>query len=205
MPFKTIDLTVDPDADNLLIKFKSFIKEHCSQDPLYNNYANLDLTDFICLTAVINNNHIVALSGVQSKPDRWGTNTVRISTRFWMHPDYRINGLSKYDPGQRFYFNSQLMIPYQLNYLKTLGIKFAIITREGNYRRSFTKFIELVNYHNATNFTVLNGIFNVCNHMTLIPESCQQMIAVHAFDNTSFDTELENLNKENKLNLIVNF
>lgn len=203
MPFKIIDLVVDADAELLLIKFKSFIKEYCSQDPLYDNYANLDLNDFICLTAVIEDDNIVALSGVQSKPDRWGPNTVRISTRFWMHPNYRINALSKYNPEQRFYFNSQLMIPYQLTYLKTLGVKFAIITREGNYRRSFTKFIKLVNHHNGTNFTVLDGTFNVCNHMPIVPESCQQMIAVHSFDNTLFNNELTNLHKENKLRLIT--
>jgi hypothetical protein len=202
MPFKVIDLTVDPAAGHLLIKFKSFIKEHCSQDLLYNNYINLDLNDFICVTAVIDNDTIIALSGVQHKPERWGPNTVRMSTRFWMHPKYRINALSKYDPAQRFYFNSQLMIPYQLVYLKTLGIKFAIITREGNYRRSFTKFIELVNYYNNTNFIVLNGMFNVCNHMSIVPESCQQIVAVHAFDNSLFDQELTKLHQENKLILL---
>lgn len=202
MPFKVIDLTVDPAAGHLLIKFKSFIKEHCYQDPLYENYINLDLNDFICVTAVIDNDNIIALSGVQHKPERWGPNTVRMSTRFWMHPKYRINALSKYDPAQRFYFNSQLMIPYQLIYLKTLGIKFAIITREGNYRRSFTKFIELVNYYNNTNFIVLNGMFNVCNHMSIVPESCQQIVAVHTFDNSSFDQELTKLHQENKLILL---
>lgn len=202
MSFEVVDLTISPNAEHLLIKFKSFIKEHCRLDPLYENYENLDLKDFICVTAVIDNNNIVALSGVQHKPERWGENTVRMSTRFWMHPKYRINALSKYDPVQRFYFNSQLMIPYQLNYLKTSGVKFAIITREGNYRRSFTKFIELVNYHNKTNFVVLNGIFNVCNHMLPVPESCQQIVAVHSFDNTLFDNELANLHRENKLSLI---
>lgn len=205
MPFKIVDLTVDLDSDHLVRKFKNFIKENCSQDPLYENYANLDLADFICLTAVIEDDIIVALSGVQSKPDRWGSNTVRMSTRFWMHPKYRINALSKYDPAQRFYFNSQLMIPFQLDYLKALGIRFAIITREGNYRRSFTKFIDLVNHHNGTNFTVLDGIFNVCNHMPSVPESCQQIVAVHSFDNTPFDIELSKLHKENKLSVVSYF
>jgi hypothetical protein len=202
MAFEVVDLNTNPDAQHLLIKFKSFIKEHCYQDPLYENYKNLDLKDFICLTAVIDNNNIVALSGVQYKPERWGQNIVRMSTRFWMHPKYRINALSKYDPTQRFYFNSQLMIPHQLNYLKILGIKFAIITREGNYRRSFNKFIELVNYYNNTNFIVLNGMFNVCNHMSIVPESCQQIVAVHTFDNSSFDQELTKLHQENKLILL---
>jgi hypothetical protein len=204
MLFKIIDLIHDPLAEHLLIKFKSFIKEHCSQDSLYDNYINLDLNDFICLTAVIDNGDIIALSGVQSKPNRWGSNTVRMSTRFWMHPKYRINALSKYDPVQRFYFNSQLMIPYQLDYLKTLNVKFAIITREGNYRRSFIKFVELVNHYNSTNFTVLDGVFNVCDHMPIVPESCQQLVAVHSFDNASFDKELKKLHRENKLNLISN-
>lgn len=202
MTYDVIDLTRDATAEHLLLKFKTFIKENCWQDPLYENYANLDLKDFICLTAVLEQNEIIALSGVQQKPERWGKNTVRMSTRFWMHPKFRISALSKYDPEQRFYFNSQLMIPYQLTFLKQLGVEFAIITREGNYRRSFTKFIELVNYHNRTNFKVLPGIYNVCDHMPIVPESCQQIVAVHSFNNLAFEDELVVLHTSNKLNLL---
>lgn len=203
MPYNVIDLTTNPDAVNLLLTFKDFIKENCLQDPLYENYANLDLKDFICLTAVLEQDEIIALSGVQSKPDRWGVNTVRMSTRFWMHPKFRISALSKYDPEQRFYFNSQLMIPHQLEFLKQLGVNFAIITREGDYRRSFGKFIDLVNYHNKTNFRVLPGIYNVCDHMPVVPESCQQIVAVHSFSSSTFEDELVELHKHNKLNLLA--
>ncbi len=202
MSYTVIDLVTAPNATSYLINFKHFIKEHCQQDPLYENYANLDIADFICLTAVLDQDEIIALSGVQEKPNRWGKNTVRMSTRFWMHPKFRISALSKYDPEQRFYFNSQLMIPHQLEFLKTLGVRFAIITREGNYRRSFGKFIELVNYHNKTNFRVLEGIYNVCDHMPVVPESCQQIVAVHSFDTSVFEDELEELHSANKLNLL---
>ena len=202
MPYNIIDLVTNIDAEIRLEKFKQYIKDHCQMDPLYENYANLDLSDFVCLTAVLDNDNIIALSGVQSKPDRWGVNTVRMSTRFWMHPEHRIGALSKYDPAQRFYFNSQLMIPYQLEYIKSLGVKFAIITREGSYRRSFTKFSELVNFYNKTNFRVLSGIYNVCHHMPVVPESCQQLIAVHSFTSSTFEDELSVLHSNNKLNLL---
>lgn len=201
MSYTVIDLVTDADAASLLANFKQFIKEHCLQDPLYENYAILDIADFICLTAVLDQGEIIALSGVQAKPDRWGNNTVRMSTRFWMHPKFRISALSKYDPAQRFYFNSQLMIPYQLEFLKKSGVNFAIITREGNYRRSFSKFIDLVNYHNKTNFRVLPGIYNVCDHMPVVPESCQQIVAVHSFNSFTFEDELVQLHTANKLNL----
>jgi len=203
MTYTVIDLITTPNAESLVANFKHFIKEHCLQDPLYENYANLDVADFICLTAVLDQGEIIALSGVQEKLDRWGANTVRMSTRFWMHPKFRISALSKYDPEQRFYFNSQLMIPYQLEVLKKLGVKFAIITREGNYRRSFGKFIDLVNYHNKTNFRVLPGIYNVCDHMSVVPESCQQIVAVHSFSSSAFEDELAQLHKQNKLNLLA--
>lgn len=202
MPYTIIDLVTATDSNSYLLNFKQFIKEHCQQDPLYENYANLDIADFICLTAVIDQGEIIALSGVQEKPNRWGKNTVRMSTRFWMHPKFRISTLSKYDPEQRFYFNSQLMIPHQLEFLKNLGVRFAIITREGNYRRSFGKFIELVNYYNKTNFRVLEGIYNVCDHMPVVPESCQQIVAVHSFDTSMFEDELAELHSTNKLNLL---
>lgn len=202
MTYTVIDLVTASNAESLLANFKRFIKEHCLQDPLYENYANLVIEDFICLTAVLDQGEIIALSGVQSKPDRWGKNTVRMSTRFWMHPKFRISALSKYDPEQRFYFNSQLMIPHQLEFLKQLGVDFAIITREGNYRRSFGKFIDLVNYHNKTTFRVLPGIYNVCDHMSVVPESCQQIVAVHSFSSSAFEDELAQLHKQNKLNLL---
>ena len=203
MIHEVVDLVSHANSDYLLQNFKTFVKNNCQEDPLYDNYVNLDLDDFICLTAVLENNEIVALSGVQSKPDRWGNNLVRMSTRFWMHPKYRITTLSKFKPDMRFYFNSQAMIPYQLNFLKTLNLKFAIITREGNYRKSFKKFIELVNHHNNTNFTVIDGLYNVCQHMDIVPESCQQIIAVHSFDNSNFQEELEILQKENKLKTVT--
>jgi hypothetical protein len=202
MSYTVIDLVTATNAETYLANFKHFIKEHCLQDPLYENYANLDIADFICLTAVLDQGEIIALSGVQEKPNRWGKNTVRMSTRFWMHPKFRISALSKYDPEQRLYFNSQIMIPYQLELLKKLGVKFAIITREGNYRRSFSKFIELVNYHNATTFRVLPGIYNVCDHMPVVPESCQQIVAVHCFTDSTFEDELAELHVDNKLNLL---
>jgi hypothetical protein len=202
MSYAVIDLVTAPNVASYLANFKQFIKEHCLQDPLYENYANLDISDFICLTAVLDQGEIIALSGVQKKPNRWGNNTVRMSTRFWMHPKFRISALSKYDPEQRFYFNSQLMIPHQLEFLRKLEVKFAIITREGNYRRSFSKFIELVNYYNKTNFRVLEGIYNVCDHMPVVPESCQQIVAVHSFDNAMFEDELVQLHTGNKLNLL---
>jgi hypothetical protein len=202
MSYTVIDLVTAPNVESLLANFKCFIKEYCLQDTLYENYANLNITDFVCLTAVLDQGKIIALSGVQEKPNRWGKNTVRMSTRFWMHPKFRISALSKYDPEQRFYFNSQLMIPHQLEFLKKLDVDFAIITREGNYRRSFSKFIELVNYHNKTNFRVLPGIYNVCDHMPVVPESCQQIVAVHSFNGCVFEDELVQLHAANKLNLL---
>lgn len=202
MNYTVIDLVNCATSSDLITNFKSYIFKNCQSDLLYENYANLNINDFICLTAVIEGDEIIALSGIQYMPDRWGEHTVRMSTRFWMHPKYRINSLSKFDPDMRFYFNSQLMIPHQLNFLKKIPIKFAIITREGNYRRSFEKFIKLVNHHNNTNFSILDGLYNVCQPMETVPHSCQQIIAVHSLNNTDFQLELVNLQKLNKLSQV---
>jgi hypothetical protein len=94
------------------------------------------------------------------------------------------------------------MIPLQLAFVKSLGISFAIITREGEYRRSFGKFIDLVNHHNSTKFTVLDGLFNVCQPMECVPDSCKQIIAVYNLYSLSFDTELTELSKQGKLSAI---
>jgi hypothetical protein len=202
MTYTVIDLVTDPNRDNRLIRFRSVVNELCQNDPLYTNYANLTVTDFICLTAVLENDEIIALSGVQYFPERWGENTVRISTRFWVHPTYRISSLSKFKHDYRLYFNSQLMIPFQLKFIELLGISFAIITREGEYRRSFSKFIDLVNHHNETKFTILDGLYNVCQPMTCVPDSCKQIIAVYNLNDISFDTELTKLSKQGKLSAI---
>lgn len=199
MNYTVIDLIKDSNSINLIDNFKKFIKSNCKEDLLYENYANLKLEDFISLTAVLEDKEIVALSGVQFNIKKWGLHTVRMSTRFWMHPKYRINSLSKFDPASRFYFNSQLMIPAQLEFLKNYNAKYAIITREGNYRRSYQKFIKLVNYHNKTNFIVLDGLYNVCEPMEEVPESCQQIIAYYSLDGSDFLIELEKLQQEKKL------
>ena len=202
MSYSIIDLVTDHRSNERISIFKEFIKNTGTSDPLYKNYELLDINDFICLTAVLENDEIVALSGIQYFPERWGNNIVRMSTRFWMHPKYRITSLSKFKHDSRFYFNSQLMIPYQLTFIKQKKIPFAIITREGNYKRSFTKFIELVNHYNSTNFLLLDGIYNVCQPMNNVPDSCKQMIAFCSFDNFCFQEELQLLHIENKLKFI---
>lgn len=202
MTYTVIDLVTDPSQTDRIQRFKTVVNTLCQSDHLYSNYSTLSISDFICLTAVLENDEIIAISGVQHLPDRWGTNIVRMSTRFWIHPDYRINSLSKFKHDYRLYFNSQLMIPVQLEFIKSLGINFAIITREGEYRRSFGKFIELVNYHNTTKFNVLPGLFNVCQPMINIPDTCKQIIAVHSFNNLNFQHELEILAQQGKLSAI---
>ena len=202
MNYTVIDLVTDPDRNNRLIRFKSVLSNLCQSDPLYLNYSTLDIKDFVCLTAVLEQNEIIALSGVQYLPDRWGENIARISTRFWIHPTYRINSLSKFKHDYRLYFNSQLMIPFQLKFIKSLGVSFAIITREGEYRRSFSKFIDLVNHHNGTMFNILDGLYNVCQPMTCVPDSCKQLIAVHTLNNSNFSNELSELSKYSKLSSI---
>jgi hypothetical protein len=193
---QVIDLVTRPE---LFDQFKEIIKFECSEDPLYLNYLNMHLSDFTCLTAVYDNDQLAALSGIQIDHAKWGSNIARVSSRFWIRPVNRIQSLSKYNPDQRFYFNSQLMIPYQLNYLKETDIKFAMITRRGNYRRSFGKFITLVNHHANTNFILLDNVYNVCEPSWNIKDECKQLVAVQSLRGDSFDQELVTLNGAMKL------
>jgi hypothetical protein len=91
------------------------------------------------------------------------------------------------------------MIPYQLNSLKDSDIKFAMITRRGNYRRSFEKFINLVNHHANTNFTLLDKVYNVCEPSWNIKDECKQLVAVQSLRGDNFDQELVKLNGSMKL------
>lgn len=193
---QVVDLVNHPD---LFDQFKKIVEKECFNDSLYSNYMRMNLADFCCLTAVYNDNELVALSGIQLDHNKWGNNIARVSSRFWVRPANRIQSLSKYGLDQRLYYNSQLMIPYQLNVLKTLGIKFAMITRKGNYRRSFGKFINLVNHYAGTNFILFDNLYNVCEPSWTIKEECKQMIAIHSLSGDNIDQELLTLNGKMKL------
>jgi len=85
------------------------------------------------------------------------------------------------------WYNSQYMMRYQLDAVKRLNLPASFISREGNYKKSFQKYINLVNTYNNTNFILLDGLYAVCGPMIEIPDSCKQMIAVNISNSTDPD------------------
>jgi hypothetical protein len=99
-----------------------------------------------------------------------------------LHPSVRSKGLTKFTPGANTWYNSQYMMRYQLDAVEKLNLPASFISREGNYKNSFQKYINLVNNYNDTNFILLDGLYAVCGPMDKIPDSCKQMIAVNVKD-----------------------
>ena len=196
------DITVTDEYDNLWHNCLEYIHQNCQDDPLYQNYLNLNKKDFISIAIAIENSSIVAFSCAQYNPEKWGDQIARVSTRFWLHPNVRSKGLTKFTPGTTTWYNSQYMMQYQLDAVKRLNLPASFISREGNYKKSFQKYINLVNNYNNTNFILLDGIYAVCGLMNEIPDSCKQMIAVNISNNTDLDyfirdnTTLKKVNDE---------
>jgi glutaredoxin len=169
-----VDIIQTVDYDHLWNQCIEYITVHCKEDPLYENYIKLTKEDFVSLPVIIIDNQIVAFSGAQVNIENWGPNIARVSSRFWLAPDYR-HSLSKFNSSDIPWYNSQFLIKHQLSIVAELGIPHVFISREGMYRKSFSKFIDLVNQYNNTNFNVLAGEYEI-NHTP-------QLIAVHSFEN----------------------
>jgi hypothetical protein len=177
-----VDICVSDQYDQLWNNCLTYIRENCQNDPLYQNYLNLKKQDFISIAVTVEDNAILAFSCAQINVKKWGDQIARVSTRFWLHPSVRSKGLTKFTPGANTWYNSQYMMRYQLDAVEKLNLPASFISREGNYKNSFQKYINLVNNYNDTNFILLDGLYAVCGPMDKIPDSCKQMIAVNVKD-----------------------
>lgn len=157
-----------------------YIEHSCLDDPLHKNYINLKKLDFISLPVVILDNKIIAFSGAQIK-DEWGPNIARVSSRFWIHPLHR-HSITKFNESSGPWYNSEYLIKVQLEEIRKKEIPHVFISREGEYRKSFQKFIDLVNYYNQTNFKILDDYYNILT----VP----QLLAVHSFEGNNLEQYL---------------
>lgn len=163
--------------DKLWSDCMSYIKENCHSDPLYENYLSIVLENFQQFSVAIYDKEIISFGGLEQRSDRWGNNIFRALTRFWIHPKYRSKGLTKWSSDKiRF---SPIILKSQLEYLKDCQDDIAVmITREGNYLRSFAEIVRLANSISKKKFTILDGRFNVCNPDFTPSESCKQYVAI---------------------------
>lgn len=152
------------------------IRIFCKNDPLFENYANLDPKAYLHFNAVVYQKKIISFGAIEYSPQKWGGEIARVLTRFWIHPDFRSKNLTKWERDKiRF---SPLILEKQMEFLeKQEKIKVAMITREGSYKKSFREIIRLAKTVKK-DFEIFPGIFNVCEKMNSIPHSCQQMIAL---------------------------
>lgn len=156
---------------------RSYIKNNCQLDLLYENYLSINLEDFLNFSIAVYNDQIISFGGLEQKKDRWGDHIVRALTRFWIHPDHRTKGLTKWNDNKiRF---SPIILKSQLNHFNTQKTRPAImITREGKYIKSFREIIRLANSVSYDQFTILDGRFNVCKPQNPPPKTCVQYVAI---------------------------
>lgn len=143
-------------------------------DDLKDNYINLDPRDFACFPVVIIDNQIVCFSALQINEEKWGKGIGRVSTRMWLHPEYRHKG--KFTGGDKF-LNTTFCLPLQLAKAKMLGLDCVFISREHN-PKAFEHYLDLIKINALTEFTMEKLKYNVCGRLDPIPESCKQWVAV---------------------------
>lgn len=144
-------------------------------DDLKDNYINLDPRDFDCFPVVIIDNQIVCFSALQINEEKWGKGIGRVSTRMWLHPEYRHKG--KFTGGDKF-LNTTFCLPLQLAKAKMLGLDCVFISREHN-PKAFEHYLDLIKINALTEFTMEKCKYNVCGRLDPIPESCKQWVAVN--------------------------
>lgn len=174
MMLKSVLLESNPRED-LWNECMETIKSCCHADPLYKNYINLVPEQYYYFVTAIVENRIVSFGAIEYAPHKWGEKIARVLTRFWIHPDFRSKGLTKWGPNAvRF---SPIILGAQMEFLNAQNkIKIAMITREGKYSKSFKKITKLASAVSIDSFDILENIYNVCGDST--DDSCCQMIAL---------------------------
>jgi hypothetical protein len=165
----------------------NYIRMNCQSDKLYKNYLDIDLHRFLSMGLIIEDNKIISFGGAEINHARWGTGLSRVLSRFWIHPDYR-HKIVQIENTQINY--SPLILKINLEELeKQEFIKAAMITREGVGIHGFSRIVAIANTATTKTFHILEGKYNVCGQLDIIPDPCQQMIAMSILDD-SLDLEI---------------
>lgn len=186
------------EKNQLWVNCKKFIQEFCVNDLLYKNYLDLDNKKLLFFNGIIHKNNIISFGGIEYSPSKWGIEIARVLTRFWIHPEYRSQGLTKWSTNKlRF---SPIILTKQLEFLKTQPqIKAVMITREGPYDKSFLKIIELASTVSMSPFEIVPGLHKLDRK----PDSDEfQMIALSSLTNES---QIEIFHKAKKLGFFKSY
>jgi hypothetical protein len=177
---KIIDFATSFDQE-LWNQYQQYL--NTTDDRLKDNYVGLDPRDFSCFPVVVIDNQIVCFSALQLNKAKWGDGIGRVSTRLWIHPDYRHNG--KFTGGDKF-LNTTYCLPLQLAKAKLLGLDCVFISRE-HTPTAFEHYLDLIKINCNIMFNLERERYNVCGPQEIVPESCKQWVAVHCFNNTGVD------------------
>lgn len=191
---KIIDII---ENDNFLDLFKQTLGLiEKSNDPLKENYVNINLNEFLSFPVIIQNDKIICFSGAQVKHNIWGKNIARISTRFWKHPEYRINSLHKLT-NIECTLNIKYCIPIQLEQLKKHNIECFFMSREskktGRVMNAFSEYTTLINKEYNQNLKILPNRYKVCG-LNSENEKCNQFISLNHTENS---LKIWNVNMKN--------
>jgi hypothetical protein len=145
------------------------------------NYIDLDPLDYKSFTAVVEDNVIICFSALQVSESRWGSKIGRCSTRMWIHPLYRMQGMKKFSGGNKF-LNSTYCLPVQMEKARELDLDYVFISREDNLL-GFQAYINLIKINTNEDFTLLPNKYNICGHEDVISNSCKQYVAVKCLNN----------------------
>jgi hypothetical protein len=173
MLIKVVDYAKDFDKD-LWQNFQDYVVT--TSDDLKYNYIDLDPQDFVSFPVVIINNKIVCFSALQVNKDWWGEKIGRVSTRMWIHPDYRHNG--KFTSGSKF-LNTTYCVPLQLAKAKLIGLDCVFVSRQDN-PKAFKEYLNLIKVNCHAEFLMqpnkyaLNGSCYVED-----AESMKQWVMIH--------------------------
>ena len=169
---KIIDFATNFDQE-VWSQYQTYIAS--TKDDLKENYIGLDPRDFECFPVVVVDNKIICFSALQLAPDKWGEGIGRVSTRLWIHPDYRHTG--KFSGGDKF-LNTTYCLPLQLARARLLKLDCVFISRQHN-QVGFAEYIKLVKINSATDFDLEPNKYNVCGPQETVPSSCKQWVAIH--------------------------
>lgn len=172
---KIIDFATNFDQE-LWDNFQTFLAT--TTDSLKDNYVGLDPREFACFPVVIIDGQIVCFSALQINEQKWGLGVGRVSTRLWLHPDYRHTG--KFTGGDKF-LNTTYCLPLQMAKATILGIDSVFISREGT-PNAFEHYLDLIKINCHVVFDLEPSRYNVCGSLDPVPESCKQWVAIHCFN-----------------------
>ena len=170
---KIVDFATSLDSE-LWNQFQQYVMT--TKDDLKYNYINLDPRDYASFPVVIINNVIVCFSGLQINSDWWGTSIGRVSTRMWIHPDYRHSG--KFTSGPKF-FNTTYCLPLQLAKASLTGLDCVFISRADNLQ-GFEEYLKLIKVNCNTDFVMESNKYAI-NGPAYVedPASMKQWVMLH--------------------------